>query len=89
VKRHNDQGRSYRRMHLTGGLLNSFRSVVHYQHGREQAACRQVLEQYLMVEWIHRQRDSGHGFLKCQKHTSFNKATFIILLVLSNSVTPW
>lgn len=52
VKRHSDQGKSCRRMHLIGGLLNSFIIMA-----QSMAACRQVQEQYLMVLWIGRYRE--------------------------------
>ena len=33
MKRHHDQGNSYARKHLTGGLIYSFRGLAHYHHG--------------------------------------------------------
>jgi hypothetical protein len=35
VKRHQDQSNSYKRKHLTGRIVCSFRGVVHSYHGGE------------------------------------------------------
>jgi hypothetical protein len=50
VKRHYDQGNSYKRRHFTG-VVYSFRGLVHYHHGRKHGSMQadMVLEKELRV----------------------------------------
>jgi hypothetical protein len=58
VKRHHDQGNSYERNYLIGGLLNSFRSLGHYLDGEHGAVA--VAESYILIcKQKERERERG------------------------------
>lgn len=52
VRRHHDQGRTYERKHLVGGLAGSSRDLVHYHDGREHGGMEhggEEVESYILT----------------------------------------
>ena len=73
VKRHHNQGNSYKWKHLTGSLLKRFRTLVQYHHGGEHANTHGAEVVVRVTSWSARgcgDRGSGvwggMGFLKLQ-----------------------
>lgn len=63
MKRHHDQGNSFKRNHFNRGLLTVSGGLVHYchvgEHGRVQERAREIAENYISIRC--RQREVGVG----------------------------